>query len=168
MRYWVIVGVLNLALTVGLVQSVKAQGWGEVLPQPTAVRGTGIPELDRLLVSARTSGMVTYAQFHEDGKGLRWFRATPDGWLSYGQPPQAASAPQSVPLAMYQPSQGVTAPRPFGEGVGQYPTANTIAQPAVPVNTSWAVPAPYQGRIPTGAPVVRQFGSTNGCATAGG
>lgn len=45
-------------------------------------KGTGIPELDNLIREARKRNAVVAQRFNEDGRGIVWIQATPDGWLT--------------------------------------------------------------------------------------
>lgn len=71
-------------------------------------RTTGVPELDALLIEAKRAGRPVAREFNEDGLGLVWYRATPDGWLNRVPPPSAPA-----PRVVRQPARSVPAPQPF-------------------------------------------------------
>jgi hypothetical protein len=80
--------------------------------------GTGIPALDDLLREAKRQGAPVVRQFNEDGVGLVWFKATPDGWLSKVPPPVVPTRVAPPPV-QYQPRPEVAVPQaPFpGSGI---------------------------------------------------
>jgi hypothetical protein len=82
-------------------------------PPPTTTAlprgaGTGIPPLDDLLREAKRQGTPVVQQFNEDGVGLVWFKATPDGWLS--KVPAPVQARPALPVVQ-QPRREVAAPQ---------------------------------------------------------
>jgi hypothetical protein len=68
--------------------------------------GTGIPPLDNLLREAKRRNSVVAQKFNEDGRGVQWFQATPDGWLTRIKDP-SVPRPEVVAGTAFRPARNV-------------------------------------------------------------